>query len=1014
MQHNRRHTGVWRAVGVAAAALSMSLVVGAPPQASAATLTVDVIGDDPNAGLTLREAVGAAQPGDTIRFAGSLIGDTITLNSALAIGQNLTIVGLGISALTLESTIGPTLFVDDGAALTISDLRIEGVGNAIETSGSGDVEVDRVVVKGGSTGIEFDSPGSDLRLNGTFVDENPQHGISLERADEVVLINSSARDNGSAGLQTQAPTSIGSLRLQNSDLSRNGAAGVHANFVTGHVVVVDSFLEDNVGRGLDIERVGGDVTMSRTSVLRNINGGVRLGPVVGDVSIDELDVSDNRSLVGLDVDASESDSVSITGSTVSRNTGFGLIVKAVSGRLVVEDTEGDDNGSAGMNVDGAKQSAVIEVTKSAFRRNGGSGVSLEGVGGDVSISDTVSANNSNGVAIFSGGSGRIELERVHADGNARGLSLADLSGSTSLSDSTISKSTEFGIAVDDSPGPVTVERLTFTGNATALAGFGPASSVRVVNSTFTGNAAPDAMIQSTSASLDIRHSTLTGNAPTSGAPLIRAEDGGSVVLDHSIATGNGSGPLSSVDPDSTVSVTNSLVPVGSSLGATNVEVADPKLGPLADNGGDTETMLPMLDSPAVDAGDLQIANPPATDQRGEVRVSGPAIDIGAVEIPGEAAITSLAPSRFVDTRSNGDTFDDRFQAEGRRTADSEYRVTIAGRGGVPADARAVVINVTAVGSASNGFVTVHPCVDPRPVASSLNYTPGVNMANEIVAPLTAAGELCLYTNRSIHLLVDVVGFVDARSPLVPLTPSRYLDTRPVGDTFDDRNEGAGIPGAQSTTTLPVAGRGGVPADAAAVIVNVTAVGAGQRGFVTVHPCLAEPPLASSLNHVAGINRANELIASVDSAGNICLFTSRAIHLVVDVVGYLPAGSTFSAIPPARFLDTRSTGETVDGIAEREGTVAAGDEYELQITGRPGVPDTATAVVVNVTAAGPDSRGFVTVHPCVDPPPNASSLNYVAGVNGANELIMKLDADGKLCLFTNEPVDLIVDVVGYLS
>ena len=77
-----------------------------------------------------------------------------------------------------------------------------------------------------------------------------------------------------------------------------------------------------------------------------------------------------------------------------------------------------------------------------------------------------------------------------------------------------------------------------------------------------------------------------------------------------------------------------------------------------------------------------------------------------------------------------------------------------------------------------------------------------------------------------------------------------MDTRPAGDTFDDRNQRTGVSGVGSTTTLPVAGRGGVPVDAAAVIVNVTAVGATQRGFVTVHPCLATPPLASSLNHVA--------------------------------------------------------------------------------------------------------------------------------------------------------------------
>ncbi len=67
-----------------------------------------------------------------------------------------------------------------------------------------------------------------------------------------------------------------------------------------------------------------------------------------------------------------------------------------------------------------------------------------------------------------------------------------------------------------------------------------------------------------------------------------------------------------------------------------------------------------------------------------------------------------------------------------------------------------------------GFVTIHPCVDPAPVASSLDDVPGVDRgselvatldANEIIATLDVDGDVCLFTNRSIHLAVDVVGFV---------------------------------------------------------------------------------------------------------------------------------------------------------------------------------------------------------------------------------------------------------------
>jgi hypothetical protein len=56
---------------------------------------------------------------------------------------------------------------------------------------------------------------------------------------------------------------------------------------------------------------------------------------------------------------------------------------------------------------------------------------------------------------------------------------------------------------------------------------------------------------------------------------------------------------------------------------------DPKLGPLADNGGPTLTMALLPGSPAIDAGDTSLA--PTTDQRDFPRPAGLAADIGAYE-----------------------------------------------------------------------------------------------------------------------------------------------------------------------------------------------------------------------------------------------------------------------------------------------------------------------------------------------------------------------------------------------
>src|SRR5207237_9453115 len=66
---------------------------------------------------------------------------------------------------------------------------------------------------------------------------------------------------------------------------------------------------------------------------------------------------------------------------------------------------------------------------------------------------------------------------------------------------------------------------------------------------------------------------------------------------------------------------------------------DPRLGPLADNGGRTLTHALLSGSPAIDAGDN--AGAPAADQRGVSRPRAMACDIGAYEFVPPAF--SLAP-----------------------------------------------------------------------------------------------------------------------------------------------------------------------------------------------------------------------------------------------------------------------------------------------------------------------------------------------------------------------------------
>ncbi len=176
------------------------------------------------------------------------------------------------------------------------------------------------------------------------------------------------------------------------------------------------------------------------------------------------------------------------------------------------------------------------------------------------------------------------------------------------------------------------------------------------------------------------------------------------------------------------------------------------------------------------------------------------------------------------------TVDGQFAGIGVRAANSITELQVGGRGGVPADAEAVVLNVTVTGAQGSGFITVFPCGEALPTASNLNFVAGDTVPNAVVVKLGAGGKVCLFAAESAtHLIADVNGYFPAGSGFEPLTPGRLMDSRAGQSTVDGQFAGIGVRAANSVTELQVGGRGGVPADAAAVVLNVTVTGAAGLG-----------------------------------------------------------------------------------------------------------------------------------------------------------------------------------------
>ena len=135
------------------------------------------------------------------------------------------------------------------------------------------------------------------------------------------------------------------------------------------------------------------------------------------------------------------------------------------------------------------------------------------------------------------------------------------------------------------------------------------------------------------------------------------------------------------------------------------------------------------------------------------------VDVFGYMVPsGTPVFTPSAPFRWVDTRSPWST-DLNFGLGGQRVSDG-YTITvqIAGQRGVPANAKAVSFNLTAVdGAGDNGYVTAYPCGSPAPT-SNVNFRYRQTVANGSMVALSASGQLCLYTFVSTHLLLDVNGW----------------------------------------------------------------------------------------------------------------------------------------------------------------------------------------------------------------------------------------------------------------
>ncbi len=349
---------------------------------------------------------------------------------------------------------------------------------------------------------------------------------------------------------------------------------------------------------------------------------------------------------------------------------------------------------------------------------------------------------------------------------------------------------------------------------------------------------------------------------------------------------------------------------------------------------------------------------------------------------GAAGFDPIPPVRVADSRVGTGI-------ARRLAADEHATVSIAAvAAGSNPPIAAIAANVTATGGSAAGYLTVWPCDQPRPAASSVNFTAGSTDANAVAVGASAAGSVCVYASAPVDVIVDLTGvFRSDGAGYRPVVPLRMLDTRTAGAPVDS---------APRSIVLP-----GLPVDANAVTVNVTAVDPQGDGYVTIWPCGQPMPATSNLNMVAGRDRPNLVAVGVGTGGAICAAASVTTDLVVDLQGWFEQGSPLRFFPgvPARVADSRS-GAGIDRLAP--------GATEPVVLG--GVPEGAS-VALNVTVTDPAADGFLIVWPCGHAKPLASNVNYSEGQTIPNAVVSGVGTGGRVCVSSYAATDVVIDLTG---
>ena len=615
-----------------------ALEVGSAADFETQSLVVNISQDvaDPTDGLTsLREAIrfaddlaaGVNNDGDADGDGSTL--DTITFDSTVFTGSENNLIRLTQGQLEIRdsltidgSSVGGVVITGDADAddITVAGTNITNVSASFGgtvgapddllddnsrvldfTGYSGNLNFVGLTITGGRA-QEGDAFGNEFFDSGAGGGIRAYFGASISLTDSTVSGNSAIGDyrGDGGGIAVGGLSAGGEVTLTDSVVSGNstGSDGNGGGIFAGYITLINSI-------------VSGNSTGELGSTVGNGNGGGIYGSS-GVTVIDSI-VSGNSSVGDGGAIHSFFGGVSLISSTVSGNSsgesGGGIDASFGDVSLINSAVNGNVSGQGGGGISGDSVSSSNSTINDNSSGYGGGGISA----GDVSLTNSTVSGNA---AARDGG----------------GIRASDVSLTGSTVSGNISRSRYGGGGISSRDGNVSLTNSTVSSNASDVDGGGiraDGSTVLLVNSTVTGN---------TSAAVGggIRFGNSNGNFQNSE----------SLTLNNSIVASNeddGTTPDISASL-SRLTVEHSLIgdttgfEITATTGTGNILNQSALLGPLADNGGLTQTHALLAGSPALDAGSNAIVSAAGltTDQRGETRIEFGTVDIGAFEVGVEA------------------------------------------------------------------------------------------------------------------------------------------------------------------------------------------------------------------------------------------------------------------------------------------------------------------------------------------------------------------------------------------